>query len=137
MICNNAAPKVARFVASVVMIVLLSLSFTGGHTTASASTNQYRQWISEARAMYSYPQSADKMYRTMMCESSGNASVVGGTRNGYYGLFQYAPSTWHGSWNPYRNNSLFDAKSQIFATAKAWSIGMQGQWSCYYITAGR
>lgn len=98
--------------------------------------SQYRQWIADARAMYPYPQSADKMYRTMLCESGGNPGAVspGGT---YQGLFQYAYATWRGNWNPYRGNSRFDARSEIFATAKAWSIGMQGQWSCYYITAGR
>ncbi len=105
---------------------------------ASASTlAQYKTWIAQARAMYPYPQSTDKMYRVMMCESGGNASVVGGTGNRYIGLFQYAPSTWAGRWNSYRYNSMYDAKSQIFATAKAWSIGMQNQWSCYFITAGR
>ncbi len=109
-----------------------------GRAEAASVSNlaQYRQWIDEARAKYPYPQSADKMYRTMLCESGGNPSVSspGGT---YHGLFQYATSTWRGSWNPYRNSSQWDARSQIFATAKAWSIGMQGQWSCYYITAGR
>ncbi|MDQ6693400.1 MAG: transglycosylase family protein [Chloroflexota bacterium] len=134
-------PVAARVGAYMALLALLAMLFLGGQGTAGASPSrsldQYRQWIAQAKAMYPYPQSADKMYRTMLCESSGNASVVGGTRNGYYGLFQYAPSTWHGGWNPYRNSSLFDAKAQIFATAKAWSIGMQGQWSCYSITPGR
>lgn len=96
---------------------------------------QYKLWIQQARATYPYPQSTDKMYRVMMCESSGNAGVVNPW--GYTGLFQYARTTWGGRWNPYRYNSMYDAHSQIFATAKAWSIGMQSQWSCYYITAGR
>ncbi len=86
--------------------------------------------------MYPYPQSIDKMYRVMICESSGNPKASGGG-GAWLGLFQYARGTWGGRWNPYRNNSIFDAKSQIFATAKAWSIGMQSHWSCYYYTPGR
>lgn len=111
---------------------------TPGRAEAASASNiaQYKQWIAEARALYPYPQSADKMYRTMLCESGGNPAAVspGGT---YQGLYQYAYATWRGNWNPYRGNSRFDARSEIFATAKAWSIGMQSQWSCYYITAGR
>jgi len=90
----------------------------------------------EAKKVYPYPQTLDKMYRVMMCESSGNPRASGG-RGAWLGLFQYAPTTWRGSWNPYRNSSIYDARAQIFATAKAWSIGMQSHWSCYYHTAGR
>jgi hypothetical protein len=85
--------------------------------------------MEQARAMYPYRESIDKMWRVMMCESGGNARAIGG---GYYkGLYQYAPPTWAGSWNPYRSNSIWDPRSQIFATAKAWSIGMQHAWQCY------
>jgi uncharacterized protein YgiM (DUF1202 family) len=97
---------------------------------------QYRQWMEEARVAYPYPQSVDKMWRVMMCESGGNPRASGGG-GAWLGLFQYAPGTWAGRWNPYRESSIWDGKSQIFATAKAWSIGMQSAWSCYYITAGR
>jgi hypothetical protein len=91
---------------------------------------QLRQWMEEARALHPYPESVDKMWRVMMCESGGNPSVVGSGR--YIGLFQYLPGTWSGGWNPYRNSSIWDARSQVFATARAWSVGMQNHWSCYY-----
>lgn len=107
-------------------------SASGGTSTLA----QYRQWMEEARLAYSYPQSVDKMWRVMMCESGGNPRASGGG-GAWLGLFQYVPGTWAGSWNPFRSNSIWDARSQIFATAKAWSIGMQSAWSCYYITAGR
>jgi uncharacterized protein YgiM (DUF1202 family) len=96
---------------------------------ARPSPEQLRQWIEEARAMYPYPETADKMWRVMMCESGGNPSAVGSGR--YIGLFQYLPGTWSGAWNPYRNSSIYDARAQIFATARAWSLGMQDHWSCY------
>jgi hypothetical protein len=72
----------------------------------------------------------------MKCESGGNPNASGGGGR-WLGLFQYAPGTWNGRWNPYRDESIWDARSQIFATAKAWNIGMQSHWSCYYITPGR
>ena len=104
--------------------------------SGSSTQAQYRQWMEEARVMHPYKQSVDKMWSVMMCESGGNARASGGGGR-WLGLFQYAPTTWGGSWNPYRGNSIWDARSQIFGTAKAWSIGMQSHWSCYYITAGR
>ena len=104
--------------------------------SGSSTQAQYRQWMEEARTMHPYKQSVDKMWSVMMCESGGNARASGGGGS-WLGLFQYAPTTWGGRWNPYRGESIWDAKSQIFATAKAWSIGMQSHWSCYYITAGR
>lgn len=91
---------------------------------------QYRRWMEEARTVFPYPQSVDKMWSVMMCESGGNPLASGGG-GAWQGLFQYVPGTWAGYWNPYRNNSIWDARSQIFATARAWSIGMQGAWSCY------
>jgi uncharacterized protein YgiM (DUF1202 family) len=97
---------------------------------ATSTKAQYRQWMEEARAMYPYRESIDKMWSVMMCESGGNPGASGGG-GAWLGLFQYAPATWRGSWNPYRSSSIWDAKSQIYATAKAWSIGMQRAWSCY------
>jgi len=129
-------------IAMAICAALLIISMAGGvsSTPASAATkatlDQYRAWMADAKAMYPYPQSLDKMWRVMMCESGGNASASGGGGR-WLGLYQYAPGTWKGRWNPYRANSIWDAKSQIYATAKAWSIGMQSHWSCYYITSGR
>ena len=66
------------------------------------------------------------MWAVMMCESSGNTSLVGYGK--YYGLFQYRMDTWSAGWNPYRENSIFDGRAQIFATAKAWQDGRQSWW---------
>jgi hypothetical protein len=119
------------------VLMLAGYAAPGLATAARAEElSQYKAWMAEAKKMYPYPQTLDKMYRVMMCESSGNPRASGGG-GAWLGLFQYAPRTWRGSWNPYRNASIYDAKSQIFATAKAWSIGMQSHWSCYYITSGR
>jgi hypothetical protein len=121
-------------------LLIISLVGAASPSTATAASkatlDQYRAWMADAKALYPYPQSLDKMWRVMMCESSGNARASGGGGR-WLGLFQYAPGTWKGKWNPYRGNSIWDAKSQIYATAKAWSIGMQSHWSCYYITSGR
>ena len=70
--------------------------------------------------------SARGMYRLMMIESGGSAGVVG--PGGYYGLFQYAPTTWKGSWNPYGSASISDGSAQIKATALALHLGYGHAW---------
>lgn len=97
---------------------------------SEASPDQYRAWISEARAEHPYTDSEERMFAVMMCESGGDASIVN-PAGPYTGLFQYAVGTWNGDWNLYRDNGMTDARSQIFATALAWNLGMQNQWGCY------
>lgn len=89
---------------------------------------QYRTWMEEARSVHPYPESVDRMWAVMLCESSGDPNTV---HDSYYGLFQYQPDTWAGDWNTYRNQPILDPHAQIFATAKAWQDGYQGWWGCY------
>ena len=70
--------------------------------------------------------SARGMYRLMMIESGGSPTAVG--PGGYHGLFQYAPTTWEGSWNPYRGASIYDGAAQIRATALAIHLGYGHSW---------
>ncbi len=70
--------------------------------------------------------SARGMYRLMTIESGGYASIVG--PGGYYGLFQYSPATWKGSWNPYRAAGITDGAAQIRATALALKMGYGHAW---------
>jgi len=70
--------------------------------------------------------SARGMYRLMMIESGGSASIVG--PGGYCGLFQYHPSTWKGPWNPYRSATITDGAAQIRATALALKMGFGHAW---------
>lgn len=74
------------------------------------------------RAAKKYGVSADGLYRLMMYESGGRPRAVGAGK--YYGLFQYALSTWKGSWNPWRGQSVFDGSAQIEASAYAVKKGM-------------
>ncbi|MEO1538646.1 MAG: hypothetical protein AAFR73_13050 [Pseudomonadota bacterium] len=99
-------------------------------TDKAALLAQYRTWISEARGAHPYPESEDRMYAVMMCESGGNAEIVN-PAGPYIGLFQYVAGTWNGDWNDYRNDGITNPRAQIFATAQAWSIGMQSHWGCY------
>src|SRR5690242_2194794 len=80
-------------------LVCAGLIATGDLAQPSAASaaplrnlSQYRAWMADARALYPYPQSLDKMYRVMLCESSGNPSASGGG-GAWLGLFQYAPRT--------------------------------------------
>lgn len=99
-----------------------------------ATLKLYREWISQARAKHPYADSEARMYAVMMCESGGRAGVVNPV-GPYTGLFQYSVPTWKDKWNTYAGGGILDAKSQIFATALAWSLKMQGHWGCYKKTA--
>lgn len=99
-------------------------------TSAGVTDEQYRIWISEARAAHPYPESEEKMYAVMMCESGGNAEIVN-PAGPYVGLFQYVAGTWNGEWNEYRDQGITNARAQIFATALAWNLNMQSHWGCY------
>lgn len=70
--------------------------------------------------------SAQGMHRLMMAESGGSPNVEG--PGGYHGLFQYAPSTWRGAWNPWRGRSIYDGAAQIRATALALRLGYGPSW---------
>ena len=72
-----------------------------------------------------YHVKADGMYRMMMRESGGQRYA--GASSAFKGLFQYWTGTWSASWNPWRNDSIYDGSSQIFATAYAISKGMGPQ----------
>lgn len=98
--------------------------------TSGDTDEQYRLWISEARAAHPYPESEDKMYAVMMCESGGRADIVN-PAGPYVGLFQYVDGTWNGDWNQYRDQGITNARAQIFATALAWNLNMQSHWGCY------
>ena len=77
---------------------------------------------------------ADGVYRMMMIESGGHAHIVNPW--GFYGLFQYCSSTWHGKWNPWRSCSVFDGWAQIKATCYAIHRGYgPSMWSTTYARA--
>lgn len=113
--------------------VITSSRASSSTTDPTNTLDQYRIWISEARAEHPYPETEDKMFAVMMCESGGRADVVN-PAGPYSGLFQYVAGTWAGDWNQYRDSDIFDARAQIFATALAWNNNMQSHWGCYSST---
>lgn len=80
--------------------------------------------LEEAAAAYG--QDAAEMYRVMQCESKGDPYADNGVNKG---LFQFHPGTFANT--PYGSASIYDGRSQIFATAWMWSQGRQGEWGCY------
>ena len=91
-----------------------------------ASWESNRQWmpiIEVAAARYHV--NADGIYRMMMRESGGQQFA--GSSTSFKGLFQYYTGTWNASWNPWRQDNIYDASSQIFATAYAIHRGMGPQ----------
>jgi hypothetical protein len=95
-----------------------------------AEWNRRGQWKPLIEiACKKYGISAAGLNRMMMLESGGRRTV--GTM--YKGLFQYYPSTWAGSWNPWRHESVYNGWAQIRATAYALSRGMgPSQWPNTY-----
>jgi hypothetical protein len=88
-----------------------------------ASWELHHQWMPIIEvAAAKYHVKADGMYRMMMRESGGQQYA--GSNSSFKGLFQYYSGTWSSSWNPWRQDDIFDASSQIFATAYAISKGM-------------
>jgi hypothetical protein len=77
-----------------------------------------RRSIARLRFQIEYPMSVRSLTRMMLLESGGRVRAVGGGGL-FYGLFQYAPSTWKSAWNPWRNYSIFHGGAQIWATATA------------------
>ncbi len=69
---------------------------------------------------------AKALYRLMMIESGGVPNIVGAGM--FYGLFQYYPATWKGSWNPWRDCDICDGAAQIKATALAIKMGKGPYW---------
>ncbi|MGO8685234.1 MAG: transglycosylase SLT domain-containing protein [Thermoleophilia bacterium] len=104
-------------------------------SSASVPTADGGSWwplVQAAAAKYGI--NAAAMYRLMMVESGGDASASNG--GNYLGLFQYAPSTWRGSWNPWRGARPLDGEAQIQATALAIHLGHgPGWWSSSYAWA--
>ena len=95
-----------------------------------AEWNRRGQWKPLIKiAGNKYGVSAAGLHRMMMLESGGQRAIGGM----YKGLFQYYPSTWAGSWNPWRHESIYNGWAQIRATAYALSRGMgPSQWPNTY-----
>jgi hypothetical protein len=88
-----------------------------------ASWEAHHQWMPIIQvAAAKYHVNADGMYRMMMRESGGQQYA--GSSSSFKGLFQYYTGTWASSWNPWRGDDIYDASSQIFATAYAIHRGM-------------
>ena len=89
--------------------------------TGDSGVGDGQWWPIIKRAAAANGVSADGLYRLMMAESGGSATIVG--PGGYHGLYQYSLTTWRGTWNPYRSASIYDGEAQIKASALAISKG--------------
>ena len=98
----------------------------GGSTGGVLPPGHGPWWPLIQSAAGKYGINAGGMYRLMMVESGGNASC--GQHAQYMGLFQYSASAWSGSWNPWRQASIFDGSAQIRATALAIHLGHGPGW---------
>ncbi len=118
--------EVARRVArarSVTPVAKTSTAVAAAPSTAGDGSGAWWPLIQSAAAADGIW--AEGLYRLMEAESGGSATSSNGAD---YGLFQYAPSTWKGSWNPWHAASIFDGGAQIKATALAIHLGYGPVW---------
>ena len=99
---------------------------SGSASGGSGATPSGGWWPLIQQAASANGVDANGMYRLMMSESSGNPNCVG--YGLYHGLFQYSPSTWASSWNPWRSSNIYDGAAQIRATALALKMGKGPYW---------
>ncbi len=125
-----ATPSASMPTAALVVALIAPTPTAAPVAPTPTAASDYRSLMVQARGHYPYAEAIDKMWAVMMCESGGDPNIADPS-NRYFGLFQYAPATWQGQWNPYRDASIYDPHAQIFATAKAWHDGYQGWWGCY------
>ncbi|HLC38960.1 MAG TPA: G5 domain-containing protein [Patescibacteria group bacterium] len=71
----------------------------------------------------------NSLCRTMMAESNGHSDSYN-PAGPYYGLFQYAYSTWQllSPKADFAGASISNARAQIYVTAWAWAHGYRGRW---------
>ena len=91
----------------------------------AAPSGQGTWWPVIKRAAADNGVSAQGLYRLMMIESGGVASISNGV---FFGLYQYCRGTWEGSWNPWRGRDILDGEAQIKATALAIRMGKGPYW---------
>lgn len=97
--------------------------------TIKASRAPTRSQIEEEIILVFGDSGRDWALRVVYCESRFD-SLAFNVSSGASGIFQYIRSTWRGSWNPYREESIWDASAQIRATRLAFEMGKYSWWEC-------
>ena len=120
---NAAVGRLVRQAKAVTPVVTSSKTSGAAPSTAGDGSGPWWTLIKSAAAGNGLW--AEGLYRLMLAESGGSAAASNGVDDG---LFQYAPGTWKGSWNPWRSASIFDGGAQIRATALAIHLGYGPSW---------
>ena len=120
---NAAVGRLVRQAKAVTPVVTSSKASGAAPSTAGDGSGPWWAQIKSAAAGNGLW--AEGLYRLMLAESGGSATASNGFDDG---LFQYAPGTWKGSWNPWRSASIFDGGAQIRATALAIHLGYGPSW---------
>lgn len=120
----SARAEVARLAALAVKAKAKIVVVSTGGLAAQRGSGQWWPLIRSAAAANGID--ATGMYRLMMIESGGSPSASNSGQ--FLGLYQYAPSTWRASWNPWHAASIFDGAAQIKATALALHLGHGPAW---------
>ena len=120
---NAAVGRLVRQAKAVTPVVTSSKTSGAAPSTAGDGSGPWWPLIKSAAGADGVW--AEGLYRLMLAESGGSAAASNGID---YGLFQFAPGTWKGSWNPYGAASILDGGAQIRATALAIHLGYGPSW---------
>lgn len=120
---NAAVGRLVAQAKAVTPIVTTARSSGAAPSTAGDGSGPWWPQIKSAAAANGVW--AEGLYRLMLAESGGSATVSNGVD---YGLFQYAAGTWKSSWNPWHSASILDGAAQIKATALAIHRGYGPSW---------
>jgi hypothetical protein len=98
----------------------------GALNPVSSSCSQFKDWVIDAsnRNGINPNELFGRMERESHCNPGSQAAA------GYQGILQYDPHWWPSisAAAGYSGASIWDAKSQIYVTAWAWSHGYRSRW---------
>ncbi len=95
-------------------------------STSGRGEAEYINVINAAALEYNV--STSLLESILSCESGYNPNAY--NPSGASGIAQFMPSTFYGSWNPYRSEGLWNPDAQIYAMALKISEGGLNAWVC-------
>ncbi len=122
---KGLSAEVSRLVARARAVTPVAKAATAAAAPSTAGDGTGPWWADIKSAAVANGVWAEGLYRLMEAESGGSATASNGAD---YGLFQYSPGTWKGSWNPWHSASILDGSAQIKATALAIHLGYGPSW---------
>lgn len=124
-----------RWFVAALAAVLVCPAFVQAHERSSAPERYFQKRCEDGsalgcihRASLHWGESYSYMKGISFRESRWNPNAKNPSSSAA-GLFQFLDTTWAGSWNPYRNISVYSGKHNALAAAYAMSRGWYSWWA--------